>query len=82
VDRRNGRLVGRQLREVPGDSFDVTVGSTTEEGVEYEVVVAVDADGDGMFQSPADPSWHVIGTADENGLAPRIDARDQTDVDL
>jgi hypothetical protein len=82
IDRGTGRLVGRQVREIPGDTFDVTVGSTTHPSVEYQVDVSVDADGNGRYNHPTDPSWRVFGTADATGMHPSIDASSATQTDV
>lgn len=74
IERSSGRLVGRQLREIPGDSFELTVGSTTKEGVEYQIDVAVDADGDGQYDARTDPSWRLYATGTAEGLHPTLDA--------
>lgn len=74
IDLSTGRLVGRQLREIPGDSFDLTVGSTVHEGVEYEIDIAVDADGNGSYNHDHDPSWRLTATAGPDGLHLPIDS--------
>lgn len=74
IERSTGRLVGRQLREIPGDSFELTVGSTTREGVEYQIDVAVDADNSGDYNYPTDPSWRLLATGTDSGLRPTLDS--------
>lgn len=69
IERETGRLVGRQLREVPGDRFDLTIGGVIEKGVSYQVDVAVDIDEDGHYDRIIDDSWRIVGTADSHGLA-------------
>lgn len=79
IERASGLLVGRQMREIPGDSFDVTVGSTTHEGVEYQVDIAIDTDADGDYEG--EPSWRLIGTGTATGLHLALDsAAPQLDV--
>jgi hypothetical protein len=68
IEHGSGRLSGRQLREVPGDSFDVTVGSVIHGGLDYDVIVTVDGNDDGVVDLASDPSWHLTGTADDSGL--------------
>jgi hypothetical protein len=68
IDRTTGRLVGRQLREVPGTSFDLTIGATVHEAVEYQVDIGVDANGDGNVDPGADPAWSIVSTATATGL--------------
>lgn len=69
IERATGRLVGRQLRQVPGDRFDLTIGGVIKPGVAYQVDVAVDIDEDGAYDRIIDDSWRVTGTADSKGLA-------------
>jgi hypothetical protein len=67
IDRAAGRLAGRQVREVPGDSFDLTVGAVVQPGVEYEVDVSLDLDKSGDY-TPGDLGWRIISTATPTGL--------------
>jgi hypothetical protein len=68
TDTATGRLVGRQLREVPGGTFDLTIGATVHEGVEYIVDISVDANGDGEVDPDTDPQWSIVATATVTGL--------------
>jgi hypothetical protein len=64
----NGRLVGRQIREVPGDSFDVTVASVVHDGVAYRVDLFIDANANGAYDAEAEIGWRLESTATRNGL--------------
>jgi hypothetical protein len=68
IERGTGRLSGRQLREIPGDAFVVTVGSVIHGGLEYDVVVTVDENNDGNAVVGSDPTWHIAATANDEGL--------------
>jgi hypothetical protein len=68
VEHDTGRLVGRQIREVPGDGFDLTIGGVIHEGTRYDVDIAVDVDEDGAYDRIIDDSWRLTGTATSKGL--------------
>jgi hypothetical protein len=68
IEVATGRLSGRQLREIPGGDFVVTVGSVIHGGLEYDVVVTVDENNDGDVVLGSDPTWHIAATADDDGL--------------
>jgi hypothetical protein len=68
IERESGRLVGRHVRQVPGDTFDLTIGGVIHDGVTYQVDVAVDIDEDGYYDRIIDDSWRVIDTAGSKGL--------------
>jgi hypothetical protein len=68
IERGTGRLSGRQLREIPGDEFVVTVGSVIHGGLEYDVVVTIDENNDGKTVLESDPTWHIAATANDEGL--------------
>jgi hypothetical protein len=68
IERGTGRLSGRQLREIPGGDFVVTVGSVIHGGLDYDVVVTVDENDDGSIDLGSDPTWHIAATADDEGL--------------
>ena len=67
IDRAAGRLAGRQVREVPGDGFDLTVGAVVQPGVEYEVDISLDLDKSGDYTA-GDLGWRIISTATATGL--------------
>jgi hypothetical protein len=68
IEQASGRLVGRQIREVPGDAFDLTLGGVIREGVRYDVEIAVDVDEDGGYDRIIDDSWRLTGVATAKGL--------------
>jgi hypothetical protein len=68
IERDSGRLAGRQVREVPGDTFDLDVGSVVHEGLDYQVDIAIDADDDGNYNPRSDPSWRLMSVATSEGL--------------
>lgn len=70
TQRSDGRLVGRQLREVPGDTFDLRVSGTTQPGVEYVIDVTLGA----ADASQAPTRWQLIATAGEEGLRATLEA--------
>lgn len=74
IQRDNGRIVGRQVREIPGDTFELTVGSTLHAGIEYQIDVAVDADGNGSYNYPTDPSWRLMATGPDDDLRITLNA--------
>jgi hypothetical protein len=59
-------------------TFDLKVPGVVEEGVIYNVLVYVDANGNGNYDNPAtgggDLGWSVTGTADTTGLNVTLDA--------
>jgi hypothetical protein len=68
TESANGRLVGRQIREVPGDSFDLTVASVIHEGVAYHVDLFVDDNADGEYDAATEPGWRLESVAIRSGL--------------
>jgi hypothetical protein len=67
TDRAAGRLAGRQVREVPGDAFDLTVGAVVQPGVEYQVDISLDLDKSGGYTA-GDLGWRIVSTATATGL--------------
>jgi hypothetical protein len=67
TDLAAGRLAGRQVREVPGGSFDLTVGAVVQPGVEYQVDISLDLDKSGDY-TPGDLGWRIVSTATATGL--------------
>jgi hypothetical protein len=59
-------------------TFDMKVPGVVEDGVIYNVLVYVDANGNGSYDNPAtgggDLGWSVTGTADTTGLNVTLDA--------
>lgn len=68
IEHASGRLVGRQIGQVPGDVFDLTIGGVISEGVRYDVDIAVDVDQDGAYDRIVDDSWRLTGVATAKGL--------------
>jgi hypothetical protein len=80
IESASGRLAGRQVREVPGDMFDLTVGSVVQPGLQYQVDISIDENNDGSYTAGVDPGWRLMAVATDTGLRldftpslPRVD---------
>lgn len=83
VDTGSNRTVGLyRIPQITQSSFSMKVPGMVENGADYDVLVYVDANGNGKYDNPStgggDLGWSLVGTADVNGLDVSLDAETPT----
>ena len=83
VDPGANRTVGLyRVPQIAATSFDMTIPGVVEEPNQYDVLVYVDANGNGKYDNPAmgagDLGWSLLGAADSTGLNVTLDAQSTT----
>jgi hypothetical protein len=86
ADGASGHVVGLYRHtKVPEDDFTLVIPGVIDGGVDYDVDVYLDANGNGMYDNPADGSgdlgWRLLkqSSSVEEGLRVTFDASVQTD---
>jgi hypothetical protein len=80
IDMAANRTVGLfRVPRIVQAAFDMTIPGVVENGVSYDVLVYVDANGNGIYDNPAaglgDFGWRLAATADTTGLSVRVEAQ-------